>query len=131
MQLFGFADASEAAYAAWLTDQNGKISVSLVASKLELNAAVLLTDLVKQVMQSLSHLDVTCYAMTDSKIVLGGQSSDLRKWKTFIANCTSMILEFIPRSSWNHVASADCAQEICIQPVTQSCSTGAGVHQQI
>lgn len=70
MQLFGFADASEAAYAAVVyarsTDQNGKIFVFLVASKtkvakihqlslprLELNAAVLLTDLMKQLMQSL------------------------------------------------------------------------------
>lgn len=130
IELHGFADASEAAYAAVVysrtTDNEGKIHTSLVVAKtkvapiqqvslprLELNAAVLLTAVLQRIMESLDHLDVTCFAWTDSTIVLEWLSSHPRKWKTYVANRTSMVLDFLPRSSWNHVPSsenpADCA----------------------
>lgn len=130
VQLHGFADASESAYAAVVyarsKDRDGNVCISLVASKtkvapiqqvslprLELNAAALLVELMKQILESLDHLDVTCYAWTDSTVVLGWLASHPKKWKTFVANRTSAILDFLPRSSWHHISSsenpADCA----------------------
>lgn len=130
LQLHGFADASEAAYAAVVyartVDDEGNVCISLVASKtkvvpiqqvslprLELNAAVLLVELMKQILEAMDNLDVTCYAWTDSTVVLGWLTSHPKKWKTFVANRTSAILDFLPRSSWNHISSgenpADCA----------------------
>lgn len=137
VQLHGFADASEAGYSAVVyarsKDDAGNVSVSLVASKtkvapiqqvslprLELNGAVLLVELMKQILESLDHLDVTCYAWTDSTVVLGWLTSHPKKWKTFVANRTSAILDFLPRSSWRHVSSsenpADCASRGLLPP---------------
>ncbi|XP_062712504.1 uncharacterized protein LOC134289861 [Aedes albopictus] len=142
IELHGFADASEAAYAAVVysrtTDNEGKIHTSLVAAKtkvapiqqvslprLELNAAVLLTAVLQRIMESLDHLDVTCFAWTDSTIVLEWLSSHPRKWKTYVANRTSMILDFLPRSSWNHVPSsenpADCASRGLLPALKRFC----------
>lgn len=72
MQLIGFSDASESAYAAVVygrsVDSNGKVHITLIAAKtkvapiqqvtlprLELNAAVLLTALVKKISSALNH----------------------------------------------------------------------------
>ncbi|XP_058445759.1 uncharacterized protein LOC131426960 [Malaya genurostris] len=124
IELHGFADASEVAYAAVVyarsIDSNGIVNVSLIASKtkvapiqqvslprLELNAAVLLTELLKRILEAFDHLEIRVYAWTDSMIVLEWLSSHPRKWKTYIANRTSMILDLLPRSSWNHIPSAD------------------------
>lgn len=107
-------------------DDAGNIFVNLVAAKtrvapikqvslprLELNAAVLLADLMQRVTQALSHITVEHWAWTDNTIVLQWLSSHPRKWKTYIANRTSAILDFLPRDRWNHVSSqdnpADCA----------------------
>lgn len=130
MQLIGFSDASELAYAAVVygrsVDSNGQINVTLIAAKtkvapiqqvtlprLELNAAVLLTTLMKKISSALSHLDLDLYAWTDSTVVLEWLSSHPRKWKTYVANRTATILDVLPRSSWHHVTSgqnpADCA----------------------
>lgn len=130
LQLHGFADASEAAYAAVVyarsEDHEGRIQTNLVAAKtkvapiqqvslprLELMAAELLTDLMMKLMESFSHLDVELYAWSDSTIVLQWLGSHPRKWKTFVANRTSKILEHLPIQHWNHVSTrdnpADCA----------------------
>ncbi|XP_058446157.1 uncharacterized protein LOC131427192 [Malaya genurostris] len=130
IQLHGFADASEAAYAAVVyarsVGSDGTVYVSLIASKtkvapirqisipkLELNAAVLLTDLLRRILEAFTDLEVSVHAWTDSRIFLEWLSAHPKKWKTFVANRTSTILDLLPRSSWNHVASvdnpADCA----------------------
>nr|XP_029710301.1 uncharacterized protein LOC109422104 [Aedes albopictus] len=81
--------------------------------RLELNAAALLSTLMESVMQAFSHLEVEPWAYTDSSIVLQWLSAHPRKWKTYVANRTSAILEVLPRDRWNHVRSednpADCA----------------------
>ncbi|XP_062701902.1 uncharacterized protein LOC134285339 [Aedes albopictus] len=124
LELHGFVDASEAAYAAVVyarsVDESGNVTVNIVAAKtkvapiqqislprLELLAAELLVDLMARVMESFSHLAVELYAWTDSRIVLQWLSSHPRKWKTFIANRTSKILDIVARNRWHHVGSAD------------------------
>ncbi|XP_062714016.1 uncharacterized protein LOC134290827 [Aedes albopictus] len=130
IELHGFSDASELAYAAVVyargRNDSGDIVVNLLAAKtrvapikqvslprLELNAAALLSTLMESVMQAFSHLEVEPWAYTDSSIVLQWLSAHPRKWKTYVANRTSAILEVLPRDRWNHVRSednpADCA----------------------
>lgn len=133
IQLLGFSDASETAYAAVVyarsIDGEGKVHVQLFAAKtklapvkqttlprLELNAAVLLTDLMQKLSLSLDHLQVEYRAWTDSTIVLQWLSSLPRRWKTYVANRASAIQEFFRRSRWNYVSSkenpADCAWNV-------------------
>ena len=125
-ELHGFSDASEHAYAAVVylrtIDQLGNIQVSLVTSKtkvapikcltihrLELCGAHLLAHLlhhVRQVLEiPLSHI---C-----AWIVLNWLDGSPRRFKTFVGNRVSTIMEFIPPDKWNHVSGldnpADCA----------------------
>ncbi|XP_038106683.1 uncharacterized protein LOC119766295 [Culex quinquefasciatus] len=130
LQLLGFSDASESAYSAVVygrsADRNGKIHIVLICAKtkvapiqqicvpkLELNGSWLLAALMKRVSLALCHLELQHFAFTDSAIVLEWLSAHPRKWKTFVANRTSAILDFLPRSMWHHVSSkdnpADCA----------------------
>ncbi|XP_065075161.1 uncharacterized protein LOC135698941 [Ochlerotatus camptorhynchus] len=130
IELHGFADASELAYVAVVyargRNEVGDIVVNLLVAKtrvapikqvsltrLELNAAALLSTLMESTMQALSHLEVDLWAHTDSSIVLQWSSTHPRKWKSYVANRTSAILEVLPRDRWNHVRSennpADCA----------------------
>ncbi|XP_038106134.1 uncharacterized protein LOC119765936 [Culex quinquefasciatus] len=130
LQLHGFCDASEAAYAAVIyartVAEDGTVEINLVVAKtrvapiqqislprLELLAAELLVDLMVKVLESFTHLEVELVAWSDSQIVLHWLSSLPRKWKTFVANRTSKILQFLPRKHWLHVSSknnpADCA----------------------
>jgi len=131
IQLHGFSDASEAAYAACIylrvEDKfTGEIKVNLVTSKskvaplkrvtlprLELCGATLLTRLLKQTQEAL-HLDVSgLTAWTDSTIVLAWISGHPNKWKTYVGNRVAEIQDFISPENWKHVASednpADCA----------------------
>ncbi|XP_062711095.1 uncharacterized protein LOC134289311 [Aedes albopictus] len=144
LQLHGFADASEAAYAAVVyartVNQDGRVETNLVVAKtrvapilqvslprLELMAAELLVDLMVKVQESFSHLEVELFAWSDSEIVLHWLTSLSRKWKTFVANRTSKILQHLPRNHWRHVSSkdnpADCASrgvtplELLIHPL--------------
>lgn len=130
IQLHGFSDASEQAYAAVVysrsVDDTGNITVVLIAAKsrvapikqvslprLELNGALLLTELMKKVTEAMPHREIEHFAWTDSTIVLQWLSSHPRSWKTYVANRTSAVLEFLPRDRWQHVTSesnpADCA----------------------
>ncbi|XP_055584807.1 uncharacterized protein LOC129737670 [Uranotaenia lowii] len=130
VQLIGFCDASESAYAAvvygrWV-NESGDVQVNLIAAKtkvapikqitlprLELNAAVLLSKLINKISNSLSHLKIETFVWTDSTAVLEWLSSHPKRWKNFVANRTSTILDTLPRSMWHHVSSkdnpADCA----------------------
>ncbi|XP_038106574.1 uncharacterized protein LOC119766211 [Culex quinquefasciatus] len=130
IELHGFSDASEAAYSAVVyarePDETGQAEMNLLAAKtkvapirqvcvprLELNGGTLLANLMLAIVQALSHLEVELYAYTDSSIVLHWLSAHPRKWKTYVANRTSAILEVLPRDRWSHVRSennpADCA----------------------
>ncbi|XP_055590387.1 uncharacterized protein LOC129742510 [Uranotaenia lowii] len=124
VQLHGFSDASEQAYAAVVylrvLDAAGHARVTLMAAKsrvapikqislprLELNGALLLAELMAKVTTALAYPEPETWAWTDSTIVLNWLSAHPRKWNTFVANRTSAILETLPRSCWNHVKSKD------------------------
>ncbi|GFT08855.1 uncharacterized protein TNCV_2407101 [Trichonephila clavipes] len=118
-ELQGFADASSLAYAAAIycrQKHKGKIKVQLLVSKtkvasvkqvsiprLELCGVHLLSKLFKSVLRTLKHYTFDVFTWKDSKIVLSGLSSHPRKWKTFVANRTSEIMEVLPTKHWRHV----------------------------
>ncbi|XP_044312576.1 uncharacterized protein LOC123037144 [Drosophila rhopaloa] len=130
IELHGFSDASTKAYAAVVysrvTSDDGSISVSIVAAKtrvaplkqqslprLELCAALLLSQLIRSITSALRHKNITVFGWSDSSIVLTWLSYTPAQLKTFVGNRTSEILDTIPRSAWHHVDSktnpADCA----------------------
>lgn len=130
IQLHGFGDASQSAYAAVvylrMTDSKGEIHVSLVTSKakvapikrltiprLELCGAYILTKLLEHVRLTLNIPIESIYAWTDSTIVLNWLDGNPRRFKTYVGNRISFILDRIPPSRWNHVSGeqnpADCA----------------------
>ena len=129
VQLAGFSDASEKAYAACMflcVYSSSLTKVSLVASKtrvapaktislpkLELCGAVLLVNLMESITKSLE-MEITSYgAWTDSTIVLAWINSPASRWKTFVANKISTIQSTELPIQWYHVPSeqnpADCA----------------------
>ncbi|GFW32888.1 uncharacterized protein TNCV_1774551 [Trichonephila clavipes] len=126
VKLHGFADASLLAYAAAIycrQKHNRKIKVQLLISKtkvapvkqvsipgLELCDAHLLSKIFKLVFRTLKHYTFDVFAWTYSKIVLSWLSSHPPKWKTFVANGTSEIMEVLPTKHWRHVPSKKILQ---------------------
>ena len=129
-QLHGFSDASEVAYAAVvylrIQDPKGAVYVSLVMAKtrvaplkkltiprLELCGALLLAQIMShiQIVLEISPHDV--HAWTDSTVVLAWLDGDPRRFKTFVSNRVTQIIEHIPSQRWKHVSGsqnpADCA----------------------
>ena len=130
VELHGFCDASEHAYAGVvylrMMDSDGNVHLSLVTSKtkvapiklltiprLELCGAHLLTQLLHHVKQ-VFNLPLSCvHAWTDSTIVLCWLVGNPRRFKTYVGNRVSRIMELIAPDRWNHVNGtenpADCA----------------------
>ncbi|GFX25371.1 uncharacterized protein TNCV_1423561 [Trichonephila clavipes] len=132
-----FADASSLAYAAAIycrQKHNGKIKVQLPVSKtkvapvkqvsiprLELCGAHLLSKLFKSVLRTLKYYIFDVFAWTDSKIVLSWLSGHPRKWKTFVANRTSEIIEVLPTKHWRHVPSKENPADIASRGIDPKC----------
>ena len=130
LELHGFCDASENAYAGVVhlrvLDRRGNAYISLVVSKtkvapikrltiprLELCGAKLLAQLLQHTQRALSIPTESVNAWTDSTIVLNWLIGNPRRFKTFVGNRVSHIMQLIPPDRWNHVSSsdnpADCA----------------------
>ena len=124
VQLHGFCDASESAYAAVvylrMVDHNHVVHVSLVMAKskvaplkrltiprLELCGATLLAELLHHVKGVLDVSYDNVFAWTDSTIVLSWLSGNPRRFKVFVGNRVSTIIDLIPSNHWYHVAGLD------------------------
>lgn len=124
VELHGFSDASNQAYAAVVymrvVDQKEVIYARLVTAKtkvapikqvsiprLELCGAVLLSKLLSEVAEVLKIEKQKIHAWTDSSVVLAWLSKHPSNWQTFVANRVSEILTVVDRSQWAHVKSAD------------------------
>ncbi|XP_036346466.1 uncharacterized protein LOC118755749 [Rhagoletis pomonella] len=122
VQLHGFADSSELAYAATIYirvhHENGQISTNLIAAKtrvapvkqitlprLELCGSHLMTKLMTKVQNALELSKAETFGWTDSTIVLAWLRDHPRRWKTFIANRTAEILKVVPSERWRHIPS--------------------------
>ena len=112
-QLHGFSDASENAYAAIvyfrLMDTSGNINISLVNSKmkvasikrltiprLELCGAYLLSDVLSHMKEVFNIPMCNTFTWCDSTIVIDWLNSNPRRFKTFVGNRISHIIDHIP-----------------------------------
>ena len=129
-QLHGFSDASEEAYSAVvyirIQDPTGSVHVSLVTSKtrvaplkrqtiprLELCGALLLSQVITHVNEVFDLPNCDLVAWTDSTVVLDWLKGDPRRFKPFVGNRVTRILEKTTAALWRHVRGydnpADCA----------------------
>ncbi|XP_064397630.1 uncharacterized protein LOC135344354 [Halichondria panicea] len=130
IQIHGFCDASEIAYAGVvyirMTDTQDNTHVSLVMAKtkvapikrqtiprLELCGAHLLAKLLRHVKEIFNVPMHDTFAWTDSTIVLCWLNGNPRRFKTFVGNRISFIMDQISPDRWSHFSSsdnpADCA----------------------
>lgn len=130
VELHGFSDASNMAYAAVVylrtIDASGEVHVNLVVAKtkvapvkrvsiprLELCGAVLLAKLLVESAVVLNIPRKNLRAWTDSTVVLAWLNKHPSTWKTFVANRVSEIHNSLESSQWSHVPTsqnpADCA----------------------
>lgn len=122
VQIHGFCDASEKAYCAAVymrTEGAGMLSSNLLVAKtrvapikrvtipkLELCGAVLLTNLLKVLLETVSY-DFDLHLWTDSSIVLGWLQKPPQSLKTFVANRIAEILNFSSITTWKRVKTED------------------------
>ncbi|UYV82947.1 hypothetical protein LAZ67_22001474 [Cordylochernes scorpioides] len=135
LELHGFCDSSEKAYAAVIyvksCKHDGSIDISLIASKtkvapikalslprLELCSALLLANLFVAVKESLSlHFD-QIFLWSDSTIALNWIKSESKRWKTFVANRVSTIQRKTPPHSWFHVPGSENPADLATRGLT-------------
>lgn len=133
MEIHGFSDASEIGFAAAVYLKNvTKNTVRLITAKakvtplkddknddnitiprLELCGAVLLSNLVKNVIDAFEFDFEKVYLWSDSKIVLSWIQADPSRYKSFIASRIRKINKLTDKKNWFHVPTecnpADCA----------------------
>ena len=130
IQIHGFSDASEDAYGGVvylrMVDSTDTVHTSLVMSKtkvspikrlsiprLELCGAQVLAGLLQHIKRVLQVPLSDVYAWTDSTIVLSWLTGNPRRFKTYVGNRVSSIVDQIPPDRWNHASGienpADCA----------------------
>ena len=124
LQIHGFCDASENAYAGVvylrMADSTGVVHTSLVMSKtkvspikrlsvprLELCGAQVLAKLLHHVKGIFQVPLSEVYTWTDSTIVLNWLTGNPRRFKTYVGNRVSEIVDQVPPERWSHVVSAD------------------------
>lgn len=130
ISLIGFCDASENAYAAVvylraeLVHEPCKITIVAAKTKvaplkdntiprLELCAAILLTELIEQIKISIPIKKKNIHVFSDSQIVLAWIKGEASRWKIFVSNRVQQIQQILPSKHWSYVATndnpADCA----------------------
>lgn len=119
VELHGFSDASERAYAAVVylkTLNRGKTHVSILSSKtrvaplsnitlpkLELCAAELLVELMKKVKKAIDTRISAVRYYSDSEITLAWIKKESHNWKTFVANRVAKIRSQSDPNNWFYV----------------------------
>ncbi|XP_045772935.1 uncharacterized protein LOC123872601 [Maniola jurtina] len=131
----GFCDASNKGYGAVaymrVKTSEGEVKTTIIAAKtrvasvkskslprLELNGAVLLAGLLKQIQESMRIPASQMYAWTDSTIVLSWLFGDPARWNTYVRNRVVEILDDIGNHNWYHVQSQDNPADIASRGIS-------------
>lgn len=120
-EIHGFADASDKAYGACIYIRVmtlNEVSTSLICAKtrvaplkrmtmprLELCAALLLSQLVKKTREIFDIPQVNSYLWSDSEITLYRVKSESTKYNSFVGTRLAQIQEYTSPSNWNYVPS--------------------------
>lgn len=123
IELHGFSDASEVAYAACIyitVRKHGQVTTNLLIAKtkvspiqrlsiprLELCAANLLAKLVNHVLNVLDIPEMTTHCWSDSTITLAWIKDSPHKRSTYVANRVADIQSLTGSSCWRHVHTKD------------------------
>lgn len=137
IQLHGFSDASQMAYAACVyarvQHDDGSVTVTLLAAKtkvspikqqciprLELNGAVLLSKLLDECQQALCGKSLEIFAWTDSMVVLAWLQRHANVWQTFVANRVGEIQAKSGNVKWQHVPGVDNPADVASRGIMPS-----------
>ncbi|XP_067203819.1 uncharacterized protein [Linepithema humile] len=134
IEIHGFADASQAAYAAviylrvihehepnvFLLTSKSKVAPLKTVSvpRLELCAAELLSRLLAWTISALNLEQAPIYAWTDSTVTLAWLSKPPATWKVFVANRVSLIQTQCPPVNWRHVPTQDNPADLASRGVS-------------
>ncbi|CAG9124118.1 unnamed protein product, partial [Plutella xylostella] len=132
VHLIGFSDSSAIAYGCAIylrvVDKHGKVSMSLLCSKsriapkdsklsiprLELNAALLMSKVMKRVYNTLSNKITiqNVHLVSDSQVVLAWLKTDPTRLNAYIANRVKLIQQYTNDCQWSYIRTdqnpADC-----------------------
>lgn len=133
VQIHAFCDASLSAYGACVyvrSDSGGNIKISLLCSKsrvaplkvltvpkLELSAALLLSELLEGIMDTLDNkYEYHCWS--DSMVVLSWLREESSNYNIFVANRVSRIQKLTNNMLWHHVPTASNPADILSRGAT-------------
>lgn len=135
IEIHGFSDASERAYAAAVylrtVDNEGSTHANLIVAKsrtapikhvslprLELCAAVLLSRLIKSTTNALNLPQHTIIAWTDSTTTLAWIRGSPLRWKIFVANRVTEIHETLNCNAWRHIRTHENPADLATRGIT-------------
>ncbi|XP_036317696.1 uncharacterized protein LOC118732675, partial [Rhagoletis pomonella] len=133
-KLHAFADASTKAYGACVyavSNADGGPHSSLIAAKsrvaptkettlpkLELCAALLLSELLESLVATLTINARNIYCWSDSTIALSWIQGEPSRWTTFVANRVARIQQITAGYTWRHVSSSENPADLVSRGVT-------------